>query len=39
MTNNFSEKANFIWQVADDILRGAFKAYEYGKVMFCLIAI
>jgi len=29
MTNNFSEKANFIWQVADDILRGAFKAHEH----------
>ena len=25
-------KANFIWQVADDILRGAFKAHEYGDV-------
>ena len=33
MTNNFSEKANFIWQVADDILRGAFKAREYGDVI------
>ena len=22
MTNNFSEKENFIWLVADDILRG-----------------
>jgi hypothetical protein len=30
MTNNFREKANFIWQVADDILRGAFKARDYG---------
>lgn len=27
---NFQEKANFIWQVADDILRGAFKQHEYG---------
>src|SRR3972149_6980499 len=35
MTNNFSEKANFIWQVVDDILRGAFKAHEYGDVRFC----
>jgi hypothetical protein len=28
--NNFREKANFIWQVADDTLRvrGAFKAHE-----------
>ena len=32
MTNNFQDKANFIWQVADDILRGAFKAHEYGDV-------
>jgi type I restriction enzyme M protein len=31
--NNFREKANFIWQVADDILRGAFKAHEYGDVI------
>ncbi|MGI6740127.1 MAG: type I restriction-modification system subunit M [Brevefilum sp.] len=33
MVNNFHEKANFIWQVADDILRGTFKAYEYGNVI------
>ncbi len=33
MSNNFSEKANFIWQVADDILRGTFKAHEYGDVI------
>ncbi len=33
MANNFSEKANFIWTVADDILRGAFKAHEYGDVI------
>jgi hypothetical protein len=33
--NNFREKANFIWQVADDTLRvcGAFNAYEYGAVV------
>ena len=31
--NNFTDKANFIWQVADDILRGAFKAHEYGDVI------
>ena len=30
---NFQDKANFIWQVADDILRGAFKAHEYGDVI------
>lgn len=28
----FQEKANFIWQVADDLLRGAFKEHEYGDV-------
>jgi type I restriction enzyme M protein len=33
MPNNFSEKANFIWTVADDALRGAFKAHEYGDVI------
>ena len=33
MPNNFQEKANFIWQVADDILRGTFKAHEYGDVI------
>ncbi|WKZ48108.1 MAG: class I SAM-dependent DNA methyltransferase [Anaerolineales bacterium] len=33
MADNFKEKANFIWQVADDILRGAFKAHEYGDVI------
>jgi type I restriction enzyme M protein len=30
---NFSEKANFIWTVADDLLRGSFKAHEYGDVI------
>ena len=30
--NNFQDKANFIWQVADDILRGTFKRHEYGDV-------
>jgi type I restriction enzyme M protein len=29
---SFQDKANFIWQVADDILRGTFKAHEYGDV-------
>jgi type I restriction enzyme M protein len=33
MANNFQEKANFIWQVADDVLRGSFKAHEYGDVI------
>lgn len=31
--NNFQDKANFIWQVADDILRGTFKQHEYGEVI------
>ena len=31
--NNFQDKANFIWQVADDILRGVFKRHEYGDAI------
>jgi len=31
--NNFQDKANFIWQVADDLLRGVFKQHEYGDVI------
>jgi type I restriction enzyme M protein len=31
--NNFQDKANFIWQVADDILRGSYKQHEYGDVI------
>lgn len=30
---NFQDKANFIWQVADDILRGVFKQHEYGDII------
>jgi hypothetical protein len=30
MPNNFSEKANFIWTVADDILRGALRRMSMG---------
>ena len=33
MVENFQDKANFIWQVADDILRGAFRQHEYGEVI------
>jgi type I restriction enzyme M protein len=29
---HFQDKANFIWQVANDILRGTFKGHEYGDV-------
>jgi type I restriction enzyme M protein len=31
--NNFQVEANFIWQVADDILRGSYKQHEYGDVI------
>jgi type I restriction-modification system DNA methylase subunit len=31
--NNFQDKANFVWQVADDILRSTFKQHEYGDVI------
>lgn len=31
--NNFQDKANFIWQVADDLLRNTFKRHEYGDVI------
>lgn len=31
--DNSHNKANFIWQVADDILRGTFKQHEYGDVI------
>ena len=30
---NTVDTANFIWQVADDILRGSFKQHEYGDVI------
>ena len=30
---NFQDRASFIWQVADDILRGTFKQHEYGDVI------
>ena len=29
---HFQDKTNFIWQVADDLLRGTFKRHEYGDV-------
>lgn len=31
--SNFQDTANFIWQVADDILRGAFRPHEYRDVI------
>ena len=30
--NNFREKANFIWSIAD-LLRGHYKQVDYGKVI------
>jgi len=33
MIDNFQENANFLWQVAKDILRGVFKEYEYVDVI------
>lgn len=32
MSNNFKEKANFIWSIAD-LLRGHYKQADYGKVI------
>ena len=32
MAQNFSELANFLWSVADD-LRGDYKQADYGKVI------
>lgn len=30
--NHFQDNANFVWQLADDLLRGTFKENEYGEV-------
>ena len=40
-TNNFREKANFIWQVADDTLRvrGALKAHEDGDAILLFVVL
>lgn len=35
MANNFQEKANFIWNIAN-LLRGDYKQSEYGKVILPL---
>ena len=29
---NYQELANFVWNVADDVLRGLFKPHEYGDI-------
>lgn len=29
---NYQELANFVWNVADDVLRGLFKQHEYGDI-------
>jgi len=31
--NSYRDKADFIWEVADDVLRGTFKQHEYGDVI------
>tara|TARA_Y100000310_G_C20692887_1_gene823513 strand:+ start:898 stop:2607 length:1710 start_codon:yes stop_codon:yes gene_type:complete len=36
---NFQDKANFIRQVADDILRGSFKENEYGEVTLLFVVL
>jgi type I restriction enzyme M protein len=33
--NNFKEKANFLWSIAD-LLRGHYKQADYGKVILPL---
>jgi hypothetical protein len=33
IVENFQDKAKFIWQVADDILRDSFQQHEYGEVI------
>ena len=35
MVNNFNEKADFIWSIAD-LLRGDYKQSEYQKVILPL---
>ena len=35
MVNNFKERANFIWSIAD-LLRGDYKQSEYGRVILPL---
>ena len=29
---NYQELANLVWNVADDVLRGLLKLYEYGDI-------
>lgn len=36
--NNFQEKANFIWSIAE-ILRGDYKQADYGKVILPLVVL
>lgn len=37
--NNFREKANFIWSIADDILRDMFKRTEYPDIIYPMVLI
>lgn len=39
MVNNYQNKGNFIWTVAGDILRSAFKAHKYGDVILPFIVL
>ena len=36
--NNFQEKANFIWSIAE-LLRGDYKQADYGKVVLPLVVL
>ena len=29
----YSETSEFIWKIADDLLRGLFKQHEYGEII------
>jgi len=31
--SNYTELSSFIWNVADDVLRGLFKSHEYGQII------
>ena len=31
--SNYQKISSFIWNVADDVLRGLFKPHEYGQII------
>lgn len=37
--NNFQDKANFIWSIADDILRDVFRRTEYSDIIYPMVLI